>query len=123
MANDIFRFKMTSYEDPELCFSIHYNGDLIQFSSFDENGRPCKYGCKMDHTTFADLQKKMQQEIDVLKNQTFQTDQEHMLYWNVKDEVDGISVSCDGHIEINENIKQKKNLFFQAASLTVACSF
>jgi hypothetical protein len=71
----------------------------------------------MDHTAFADLQKKMRQEIDVLKNQPFQTDQEHMLYWNVKDEVDGISVSCDGHIEINENIKQKKNLLFKQLRL------
>jgi hypothetical protein len=35
---------------------------------------------------------------------------EHVLYWNVKNEVDGISISCDGHIEKPNNAKEKKNL-------------
>jgi hypothetical protein len=110
MCTEQFRFKMTSYEDPELCFGISYDGNLIQISSFDEHGHPCKYGYKVDPVTFSNLQKEMQPHLEQLKNEPASMNDEHVLYWSVKNEVDGISISCDGHIEKPNNAKEKKNL-------------
>jgi hypothetical protein len=109
MASEKFRFKLTSYENPNRNFRVKYDGKYVHFQGLDENGQPLQIVFAMDQQVLQDLSDLTRPQMEKLSKEMQENDESATMYWELKNEVGGFVISYSGSIAQDKEIELAKS--------------